>query len=208
MRKTPVKKAKYLVIDTETSGVKAWENGLIQLGAIALDSQMEIVEEFNYYVLPPENLVWDENAAKVHNISKQTLIESGLSYTDVCQKFIVFIKNNFNELPITIAQFFPFDYAFLDRVFDIAFPDYRVFQDVISRNFIDTKSLANVFNLKSDLLGKPKFFTETSLSKVGGLKDALSLPRSNYNAHDALSDCRATRDVLIKLIDLIDIPSI
>lgn len=205
MRKDIEKRAKYLVIDTETSGVKPWENGLIQLGAIALDSNLEIIETFNFYVNPPKGSIWDENAAKIHNISKATLLEKGLSYNDVCQKFILFVTTNFADLPIVVAQFFPFDYAFLDRVFDQVFPDKRVFSETLSRNFIDTKSLSNVFNLKADLTGKPKYFQETSLSKFGGLKDSLGLKKEDYISHDALGDCHATRDVLIKLMELLEV---
>lgn len=207
MRKVQIQ-AKYLVIDVETSGVKAWENGLIQLGAIALDSELEIVDTFNSYVIPPKDTIWDKESEEVHKITKKFLAENGVDYKEAVSNFLNFIKDNFRDKPILIGQFLPFDYSFLDRVFEYAFPNTGLFKNVLSRNFIDTKSLASVFNLKSDLEGKPLIFLETSLSKPTGLVDSLGLNREDYKVHDALGDCYATRDVLVKLLELLDISTI
>ena len=196
-------KAKYLVIDTETSGIHAYENGLIQLAALALDNQLEVLEEFNEYVKPPEGVVFSEESSLIHGISQES-IDKGLSYREVCQSFVNFVRENFENKPILIGQFFPFDYAFLDAVFGKVAPEFSLFQSVLSRNFIDTKSLANVFNLKAEMVGRATVFSETSLSKPGGLKDSLSLNQSDYQSHNALDDCHATKDALLKMIDLLD----
>jgi DNA polymerase III epsilon subunit-like protein len=201
MRKIQVK-AKYLVVDTETSGVKAWENSIIQLSALALDSELDILSTFNMYVKPIDGSVWDEEAALIHNISLEKLEKDGVSYKELGKEFLKFVNENFDEKPILIGQFLPFDYSFLDKLFDSTFPDAGLFQNILSRNFIDTKSLANYINLKADIEGKSSVFLETSLSKAGGLLDSLGLDRAKYNAHDALSDCYATRDVLEKILML------
>ena len=197
-------KAKYLVIDTETSGVHAYENGLLQLSALALDNQLEVLAEFDEYVNPPKDAVVSPESAAIHNISPETTAK-GLEYKQVCQAFINFIRENFETKPILIGQFFPFDYAFLDAVFGKVAPEFSLFNSILSRNFIDTKSLANVFNIKAELIGRATVFGETSLSKPGGLKDTLGLNQEDYKPHNALDDCHATRDVLLKMVDLLDI---
>ena len=54
-------------------------------------------------------------------------------------------------------------------------------------------------NVKAELKGEEIPFPVTSLSKKGGLKDKFGL--QEYQAHDALGDVLATRDVLIKLLN-------
>lgn len=214
--------AKYLVIDTETTGLNPTKHGLIQMAALALDSELQIVAEYNEYICPPEGTEFDFEAQAIHNIPRST-VDNGLNYTEFADSFIDFISDNFNTKPIIVAQFFAFDYGFLTSVFDQAMEldsDIKirlkvenesqsgVFNTLLSRNFIDTKALASVMNLKAELISKPPYFQETSLSKYGGLKDTLGIPQDKFQAHDALADCYATREVLEKMIDLIDLVAI
>ena len=176
--------AKYLVIDTETTGLNPTKHGLIQMAALALDSELQIVAEYNEYICPPEGTEFDPEAQTIHNIPRSK-VDSGLNYTEFADSFIDFISDNFNTKPIIVAQFFAFDYGFLTSVFDQAME-------------LD----------KAELISKPPYFQETSLSKYGGLKDTLGIPQDKFQAHDALADCYATREVLEKMIDLIDLVAI
>jgi hypothetical protein len=45
-------------------------------------------------------------------------------------------------------------------------------------------------------------FKSTSLSSPGGLTDIFGI--TDYEAHTALGDIRATRQVLIKLLDILE----
>jgi hypothetical protein len=45
-------------------------------------------------------------------------------------------------------------------------------------------------------------FKSTSLSSPGGLTDILEI--TDYEAHTALGDVRATKQVLIKLLDILE----
>lgn len=205
-------RAKYLVIDTETTGLSPYKHGLIQLAALALDREMQVLDKYCQYVKPPSDKEIDEQAMQINGIS-QAQIESGMDYHDLCQDFIRFVKRNFSAKPIMVGQFFPFDYGFVDQVFNETLgksdmlkssegDQYGIFQEILGRNFIDTKSLANILNLKAELESKPPVFHETSLSKFRGLKDTLQIPQDKYKPHDALDDCYATREVLEKMMDL------
>ncbi len=201
----------FVVIDTETSGLKSFENGLIQIGSVALNSTFEIIDTFDYIVCPPTDTVIVEESLQISRITREQ-IKNGLSYREVCEKYTQFIHKNFPEKPIVIAQFFPFDYGFLEQVFTTAYKEPKInyeisqfpFQDLLSRNIVDTKTLANAINIKHKLCGKNPIFTSTSLSGLGGLKETLGIPVDMFVAHDALGDCLATREVLIRLLKLID----
>ena len=68
-------------------------------------------------------------------------------------------------------------------------------------DIIDTKALANSINARALLKGRPAPFPVTSLSKPGGLKELFGI--TAYQAHSALGDVLATREVLIKLLDML-----
>jgi DNA polymerase III epsilon subunit-like protein len=200
MRKI-VPKAKYLVIDLEMTGLDPQKNGIIQFAALALDTEIDTISEFNHYVKPPNNTEYTAEAKEMSSHITQDMIDSGLSYKQVCVKFLEFVRDNFNNKPIVVGQFFPMDFAFLTKMFKETVPEIDLFKDVLDRNFVDTKSLVNTLNLRAELENKPSLFPNTSLSAVGGLKDTLGISET-YKAHDALEDCYATKDVLGKLMQL------
>jgi DNA polymerase III epsilon subunit-like protein len=208
-------KAKYLILDLETSGLSPYQgHGLLQVACLALDSNLDIIGQYNEYICPPEGTVYDEVADSIHKIPR-SVSDAGLNYQEFSEHFIDWVNSVFNGFkPIMIGQFFVFDYNFLAYVIDStlgkselikAETGYGLFQKVLSRNFIDTKALVNIINTKCELMGKEEFFPITSLSKIGGLKDKLGLSPQAFVAHDALDDCRATREVLIRMLDVIEI---
>jgi DNA polymerase III epsilon subunit-like protein len=210
-------KPKYLILDLETSGLSPYEgHGLLQCACLALDDDFGIIGQYNEYINPPINTVFDPIADKIHKISKE-VTAGGLSYSEFSTHFIQWVKSIFGDVkPVMIGQFFVFDYNFLAYVIDSTLGNdpiikdpikeqYGIFQAVLSRNFIDTKALVNIINAKCYMEGKEEFFPISSLSSPGGLKDKLGLVTQGYQSHDALDDCKATRDVLLKLLDLFDL---
>ncbi len=196
-----VRKGKYLIVDTETTGFHPFRNGLIQLAAVSTDKELNILNTFKQDVCPPDGVEIVQESLDITGFTMER-IRSGVSYEKVCEQFAIFIKENFESKPIAIGQFYPFDYAFLDYVFTVSgFNKNLDAQDVLGNDFIDTKSLVNTLNLKAELNNQPLIFKSTSLSKPGGLKEVLNISK-NHQAHDALGDVMATREVLIKLLEL------
>jgi DNA polymerase III epsilon subunit-like protein len=76
--------------------------------------------------------------------------------------------------------------------------------NLLDRNFLDTKSLANIINIVSENQTDKIPFEITSLSKEGGLKDVLNVGKETI-AHDALGDCLATLEVLKKLLQKLSV---
>ena len=189
-----------LIIDTETTGLHPAKHGLIELAAAALDETLAVIETFRADVCPPENCEIDPEALQVNGFTRDR-IKQGLSYPAVCERFREFINNHFSAEPIVIGQFYPFDYAFLDQVFSASGYGDGFSAIVKGNDFIDTKALANSMNLRARLRGQPAPFPLTSLSRPGGLKDRFGI--TGHQAHTALGDVLATREVLLRLLEML-----
>jgi DNA polymerase III epsilon subunit-like protein len=191
----------YLAIDTEASGVLPHRHGLIEVATVVLDKNLEIVDQLVVDIKPPKSAKFDPEAMKVNGISMER-IEKGISYKMFCKKFLKLVEKNFEAKPVVIAQFYPFDNAFLTYVFDKAGYKEGFNGAIMGNDYIDTKSLTNSFNLISRLKGEPLKYPVTSLSKKGGLKEKFGLNGEEFKSHTALGDVKMTIAVLKKLLDL------
>lgn len=190
---------KYLVIDTETTGLSPSKNGLIQLAAISLDAKLDIIDTFCFDICPPRGVAISFQALEITGFTMER-ISKGLSYQKVAEQFLKFLQKNFIQKPIAIGQFYPFDYAVLENVFSSTSTGQIILQNWITNDFIDTKALAHALNLKARLTGKPEPFSSTSLSNPEGLRKILNLSK-DLATHDALGDILATREALLKMLD-------
>ena len=194
------KRGKYLIIDTETTGLHPARHGLIELAAAALDEHLEVLQSFHMDVCPPPGVEIDAEALQVNGFTVER-IQKGVSYEELCKQFLDFTNRNFAGDPIAIGQFYPFDYAFLDYVFSVSGYREGLAKAIHGNDFIDTKALAILLNLRAQRRGEPAPFPITGLSRAGGLKDAFKI--TGYQAHAALGDVLATREVLVKLLEML-----
>ena len=188
--------AKYLIIDTEASGLNAWKHGIIQLAWVVLDSKLEILDQKVIDIKPPIGYVVSDDALKVNNFTIER-IEQGISYNEACDIFTTAVKEQFGEsMPICVGQFLPFDFKMIEMMYSVIGRGDEL-ESIISNGFIDTKSTVLILNLKAELEENEIPFPITSLSKPGGLKDKFNL---SFDSHDALGDCLGTRLVLIEIL--------
>lgn len=193
------KRGKYLIIDTETTGLSPTKNGLIQLAAAALDKKLEVLGTICFDICPANGTYQiDAESLEINGFTEER-IAGGVSYAKAREKFKKFCKKHFSVKPIAVAQFWPFDFAVMESLFADGNENKYFAKEIMGNDFIDTKALVNYANLKADLKGQKLPFPKTSLSKAGGLKDILGL-EGKYVAHDALGDVMATRDVLLALL--------
>ena len=194
-----IQTAKYLLIDTETSGLLLTQNGLIQAAGLILDDELNEIHRFCIDICPDKPFEINDFSLEMTGFTLER-IHSGISYQEFCDYFLGLVKEYFPLIkPILIAQFLPFDYGFLHNVFGKRNMELELCE-VLGNDFIDTKCIVNAFNLRAKLSNQKLPYPITSLSKLGGLKDILGIKESQFVAHDALGDCEATLEVLKRLI--------
>ena len=110
------KNAKYLVIDTEATGLHPAKNCLIQVGVILADKDLNILQEQVWEIKADPSSDIDPVAMEINGIDLNNR-ELQKTQLEFCKEFIKLIKENFEQQPIIIAQFYPFDYAYLDAIF-------------------------------------------------------------------------------------------
>jgi DNA polymerase III epsilon subunit-like protein len=191
------KKGKYIVIDTEATGLIVGKNGICEIAAAILDEKLDILETINFDVFPGEKEVNPESL-KINGFTLER-IQKGLPYKESCIKLLQLVQKYFDNTPMYIAQFYPFDYSFLTDMYTSCGMDEEC-QFMFKNKFLDTKSIATYLNLKAELEGTPlPFPTTTSLSSPGGLKDIFGI--KDYEAHTALGDVLATREALLHMLN-------
>jgi DNA polymerase III subunit epsilon len=183
---------KTLYFDCETGGVDPKTCGLLQLAAL-VDIDGEIKEEFCSYVQPfPSDIVLDE-ALEVNKIKREHL-QQFPEPKQVYKKFIAFLDKYIDRYN-SCDKFYPAGYnirfdrevmeSFARRCGDGYFGSY------VSWKFVDALPVMTIF----DWMGK----TALANYKLGTVC-------AHYNieipdAHDAMADIRATRNLIIKVRD-------
>jgi len=177
---------KILYFDTETTGTDPVKNGIIQLsGMIEIDG--EIREEFNFRMAPMDLDIINDQALAVNGITRDQLktYPSGPeTYLKIVQLFSKYI-DRYDKLD----KFYPsgynvrFDLDFLNNFFRKNKDPY--FGSYCNWRAIDALSIAHFLDYMGQLrLPDYKLATVCSHYKVP------------IQAHDALSDIKATRDLL------------
>ncbi|NJK71872.1 3'-5' exonuclease [Candidatus Gracilibacteria bacterium] len=195
-------KPKYVVLDTESTGLHSQKYGLIEIGAAVLDKNLEVLDIINYDVKPPKNTPVSQDALQINGFTLDR-IQKGLPYKESATKFYKFIKKYFPlDRPTYVAQFYPFDYAIVESMF-MSVNMEKQFEEIVTNAFVDTKVIVLAANMKADMLNQPIPFPVPSLSKDGGLADKFNL--GQFPAHTALGDVMATIEVLKNLMEYINI---
>jgi DNA polymerase III epsilon subunit-like protein len=192
------KKGKYIIIDTEATGLVVGINGLCEIAAAVMDADFNILETICFDVNPGNKEINPESL-KINGFTKER-IDKGVSYNESCKRLLTFVQKYFDDTPTFVAQFYPFDYSFLTDMFTVS-GMHNECQIIFKNKFLDTKSIANFINLKATKNNQlPPFPNGTSLSSPGGLKDIFGI--KDFESHTALGDVLATREVLLHLLDM------
>lgn len=196
-----MKKGIYLMIDTEFTGQHPHKHGLIEIALLVLDKSLEEIAHFETLVIPPEGFEVTKEAMNISAINLDEVYTKGIQYEELVKKMTRFVRKYFDNKPILCAHFIPMDFAYLNYIFDSVGKNNLFWRELIGHSTLDTKVLANTINILQASKGQEIMFKSTSLSSPGGLTDVLGI--TDYKAHTALGDARATRQVLIKLLDIL-----
>ena len=114
---------KYIVLDTETTGLEVKQgHRVIEIGAVLVNDRKKSEEHFHSY-LNPSRLI-DEEASKVHGITNSDL-EDKPAFDQIAEEFINFIEGS--TLVIHNA---PFDVGFLNNELQLASTSYPKIEDI------------------------------------------------------------------------------
>ena len=125
---------KYIVLDTETTGLEVKQgHRVIEIGAVLLNDRKKSEEHFHSY-LNPSRLI-DEEASKVHGITNSDL-EDKPFFDEIAEEFINFIEGS--TLVIHNA---PFDLGFLNNELQLASTNYPSIEEIceVKENSKDDK---------------------------------------------------------------------
>ena len=77
--------------DTETTGLDVQKEHIIQLSLVKIETDnWSVVDQRNWYILPEVNFTIPAEAEAVHHISKEFLLENGVSLRSIYEDFIAF----------------------------------------------------------------------------------------------------------------------
>lgn len=186
-----MKTNKRLHFDVETTGLNSKEHCIVQLaGLIEIDGQ--IVDTFNFKIKPHRFDNISPEALKVTGLTieeLQTYPESSTVYFNLIKLFERYI-NRFDRSDkfIPIAYNGKFDMDFLEAFFLHNHDKY--FGSWMSRYLLDPLALAKVFFMEGNIPIK-----DFHLSTVCAHFDI------SLNAHDALEDVTAMRELYRRMIE-------
>lgn len=190
--------AKYLVIDTETSGLfdfskPADADGQPRMASIAmiyLDSDLNILSESLHYI-KPEGWLMTEGASKVNGLTNEFLNENGvdvvvplLEYSNaISQGFILVAFNSQYDSKILRGEL---RRANMDDLFEM------------TPNICIMRSATNIIKIPSKRGSGYKWPKLSECASFFGI--------DQKNAHTALDDTRVTVNVMKKLAELNALP--
>jgi len=184
---------KVMLIDTETTGLSAYKNGIHQLaGIIKIDGKVE--EKFNYKIRPFPKDEIDEEALKVSGVTKEQIMaypeptSVHMVFTKMMEKYVDKFKK---EDKFHLAgQNVPFDAGFLNSFFRKCGDKY--YGSWFNWDHIDLRYLAAVLRFAG--------FLPVENLKLETLAKHFKL-EFNGKAHDAMADIEMTDEILKLLIN-------
>ena len=168
---------KYIILDTETTGLEVLQgHRIIEIGAVLMNDRKKSEEHFHTY-LNPSRLI-DEEASKVHGIMNEDLIDKP-SFDEIAEEFLEFVDGS--TLVIHNAAF---DIGFLNNGLKLASSKYPMLQDICEVE----DSLA---------IAKDKFPGQRN--SLDALANRFEISNYDRTFHGALLDANILADVYMML---------
>jgi DNA polymerase III epsilon subunit-like protein len=177
-----------VVLDTETSGLSAQFDWIVQLSAVKFNKEtFEIVDTFDTYVKPMANWEMNPQAEAVHGLSKEFIEKNGKTLAEIGPTFLKFIEGSdimgYNSNQFDILRIYK-DFAHAGLDFPI---DGIKFYDVLAmERKIHPNNLGAVFER----------YTGKTMEQAG------------LDAHNSLSDVKATLEVFKCQMEYLDYDTI
>jgi DNA polymerase III epsilon subunit-like protein len=183
---------KTIFCDTETTGLKPWLHGIVDIAAVVSDLDGNTKDIFQSYCNPGPDVIYEPIALKVNGLSRE-FIEEQPPIRDVLIDFVEFMNShltlkNPNAKVNIVGNNFGFDAWFFQFAFDKHVPDLEKYTKWMFRRVDEMKGLVratlpNVKHISQDALGK-----------------LLGIP--NERLHGAMGDVKQMQQIYFKLMEI------
>lgn len=180
-------KAKLIITDFETGGLKYKEHPITQAAFVVIDPKSRaILDTYETFVKPYQDLVITPKALEASRVTMEQ-IESGVDYLVLMAKMIELAKKHTvgKTKPIFIGHNFTFDIDFAEQLF--RFKSKNLY-DFFDRFFWCTMRMMKDYERKEKA---DAAYDLTACCNRFGIK--------LKSAHGALADCYATKDLFTAL---------
>lgn len=92
IKKNPLAKLRFVVLDTETTGLDAKKDQILEIGAIAINEKRIVLEDRFHAIIAHEDLI-KSDAVSVHGLMPQEMQEKGIGERKALLQFISYIGN-------------------------------------------------------------------------------------------------------------------
>lgn len=135
-----MKKANYIVFDTETGGLDAEKNPILEIALITFDNNFKEVMRYETYIKPYDDLFIDPQALAANGIKMRNVEAEGLSKSEAVKTLAEYFKksmggNHPSLKPVILGHNIPFDIRFMERLFR---GSKTPFNTLIADVFMDT----------------------------------------------------------------------
>ena len=169
-----------VVFDVESTGVDVTEDEIIQIAAIKIDKSGEVIDVFERFLKNNKSV---KDSEHVHGFSDEFLRENGGDRGEVLKEFI-----KFSEGTVIVGHNVQYDINILTSELSrlsLGEPSFKTFYDTLD---IYRRFYPNTVNHKLE-----------TLSKIFETK--------HIPSHDAMDDILATKDLLVRAIEVDIIPT-
>lgn len=172
----------FAVVDLETTGFNPSKDRIVQMAAVVMDGRGRVVDTFDTVVRPESPDQYEHGAEHVHGISRE-MVQNGMPLRQALQKIW-----SITEGRVFTAHNARFDVSFLEAESE------RVGMGRQVDRYLDTLALAR----SADKEKQRKHSLEALCQHYGVERE---------RAHEAMSDAKATAQILMQLITELGVSS-
>jgi DNA polymerase-3 subunit epsilon len=185
-RETPLRDLRFVVLDTETTGIDTKKDNLLSIGSLAIDDfGLNIGDSIESVLYQKEHKA--NEAILIHGL-RPTDIADGIQVQTALVDFIQHLSNS-----VIVAHHTGFDVAMLSKAIRQFYPDFKMY------NYqLDTAKLA----LKIDGIDPQKILIDRRQYTLDALCDRYEVEM--FERHTAWGDAYTTGILFLKLINILE----
>lgn len=185
-RETPLRDLRFVVLDTETTGIEVKKDNLLSIGSVAIDDfALNIGDSIESVLFQDEHEA--NEAILIHGL-RPTDIKGGIQIQTALIDFIQHLGNS-----VIVAHHTAFDVAMLSKAIRLFYPDFKMY------NYqLDTAKLA----LKIDGVDPQKILIDRRKYTLDALCDRYEVEM--FERHTAWGDAYTTAILFLKLATILE----